>query len=297
MFLSFKRGITNNILNTIYKKNRIRRYTSFITGVFIMAVSFNLFFLPNNIVYGGVSGISIILRDVIDPSIFIALTSIILLITSLVLLGKEKTAKTVVGTLLFPIFVKLTANFSIFVESIGNIKTDDLLLVAVFGGLLSGFGAGLIFKAGFTTGGTDILNQIMSKYFKISLGKAMIAIDGIIVLSGVLAFKDWTLVMYAIIVLYIISMMADKVILGISESKAFYIVTEKQNEVKEYILENLGHSVTVFDARGGYSNDKEKVLMCVIPTKEYFKFKEGIELIDSEAFFVVTDAYEVSGGK
>jgi uncharacterized membrane-anchored protein YitT (DUF2179 family) len=297
MFFSLKKGITNNIMKTIYSKNRIRRYTSFVLGVFIMAVSFNLFFLPNNIVYGGVSGISIILRDIVDPSLFIFITSIILLMTSFLLLGKEKTAKTVIGTLLFPIFVNLTANFSVFVQSFANIKTDDLLLVAVFGGLLSGFGAGLIFKAGFTTGGTDIINQIMAKYFKISIGKSMIIIDGLIVLSGVLAFKDWTLVMYAIIVLYIISMMADKVILGISESKAFYIITDKQEEVKGYILENLGHSVTVFDAKGGFSGEKEKVLMCVIPTKEYFKFKEGIELIDNEAFFVVTDAYEVSGGK
>ena len=103
--------------------------------------------------------------------------------------------------------------------------------------------------------------------------------------------------MYGVIILYIISMLTDKVLLGISDSKAFYIVTEKEEQVKEYILNNLSHGVTIFQARGGYDNKKQKVLFCVIPTKEYFKLKEGIAAIDQKAFFVVTDAYEVYGGE
>ena len=86
-------------------------------------------------------------------------------------------------------------------------------------------------------------------------------------------------------------------LLGISNSKAFYIVTEKEAEVKDFILTNLSHGVTVFKARGGYENKKQDVLFCVIPTKAYFKLKEGISLIDPSAFFVVTDAYEVYGGE
>ena len=92
-------------------------------------------------------------------------------------------------------------------------------------------------------------------------------------------------------------MLADRVLLGISDSKAFYIVTEKEKAVKNFVLQKLSHGVTIFDAKGGYENKKQRVLFCVIPTKEYFKLKEGISEIDDKAFFVVTDAYEVYGGE
>ena len=114
--------------------------------------------------------------------------------------------------------------------------------------------------------------------------------------SGFFAF-GFTKFMYAIMVLYIMTVMTDRVILGVGKAKAFYIVTDKTTAVKKYIIDNLGHSVTIFDASGGYSKENEKVIMCVIPTREYYKLKEGINKIDNEAFFIVSDAYEVSGGK
>ena len=97
--------------------------------------------------------------------------------------------------------------------------------------------------------------------------------------------------------MYIVGVITDKVILGISESKCFYIITTHETEVKKYILNNLSHGVTVLDARGGYTGNVTKVIMCIVPTKEYFLAKEGIHAIDPDAFFLVTDAYEVSGEK
>jgi len=284
----------DSILKTIYKKDRIKRYFQFILGIFIVAVAFNLFLEPNNLVAGGVSGISIIMKQIfgIDPSLFIFISSVFLLLLSFLLLGKEKTIGSILGSLLFPLFVKLTSNIHVYID----IDNTQLLLSAIFGGVLNGFGAGLIFKAGFTTGGTDIVNQIISKYGKVSIGNAMLMSDGLIVLSGVFIFGV-TKLMYALIVLYIISVMTDKVILGISDSKAFYIITDKEKEVKEYIMKYLNHGVTIFDAKGGYTKEKQNVLMAVIPTKEYFKLKEGIHEIDPDSFFVVTDAYEVFGGE
>jgi uncharacterized membrane-anchored protein YitT (DUF2179 family) len=96
--------------------------------------------------------------------------------------------------------------------------------------------------------------------------------------------------------MYIISIITDRVILGISKSKAFYIITEHETEIKKFITQNLSHGITVLEARGGYTGNMQKVIMCIIPTKEYYLFKEGIEMIDKNAFFIVTDAYEVSGG-
>ncbi|MCI8568109.1 MAG: YitT family protein [Bacilli bacterium] len=292
----FKKKYKSNesIVKNIYKKFRIKRYISLILGLLLISIAFNLFLLPNNIVFGGVSGLSIITKKVLgwQPSTFILASSLLLLLISYAVLGKEKTIGSVLGSILFPIFVNLTANIPDFIK----IDNSELLLSAVFGGILYGLGAGLVFKAGFTTGGTDIINQIISKYRKVSMGNAMLMSDGLIVFCGVFVFGI-TKLMYALIVVYIIGLLTDRVLLGISDSKAFYIIANKDEEIKDYVLNYLNHGVTIFDARGGYSKEKEKVLMCVVPTKEYFKLKAGIHEIDKSAFFVVTDAYEVFGGE
>lgn len=287
-----KKKLDENILKNIYKKDRLVRYAQFILGVFLVASAFNVFILPNDIVYG-VSGLGVIFKSLFhwDPSLVILAGSIVLLTLSFLLLGREKTQKSVVGSILYPVAVKLTETLPNYID-IGN--TEPLVLV-LFGAVISGFGLGLIFKAGFTTGGTDILNQIVSKYFKISIGNSMFFTDGLIIVGGVFVF-GWTKLMYSLISLYIISVMSDKVILGISQAKAFYIITEHETSVKKFILEHLSHGVTVLDGRGGFTGNHQKVIMCIIPTKEYFIAKEGIQSIDPNAFFVVTDAYEVSGG-
>ena len=103
--------------------------------------------------------------------------------------------------------------------------------------------------------------------------------------------------MYSIINLYIVSMMTDKVMIGISSSKSFFIITSHESEIKKYIMDELGHGVTLLEGNGAFTGNRQKVLMCVIPTREYFVAKEGIHEIDPNAFFVVADAYEVYGNK
>lgn len=291
MFFSKKKE--ENILKTIYEKGKLKRYTQFIVGIILTAMSYNLFMLPSSVVYG-VGGLGVMFKKLFNwnPATVILIGSIILLILSFILLGTEKTKNSIVGSLLYPIFVSLTAWIPQYVKLDGA----DPILIVVFGAVMSGFGLGLIFKSGFTTGGTDILNQIVSKYFKMSLGTSMFFTDGIIIASSVFVF-GWTKVMYSIIALYIISIMTDKVILGISQSKAFYIITDHETDIKRYITNTLNHGVTVLDGRGGYTGNNQKVIMFIVPTKEYFVVKEGISQIDPNAFFIVTDAYEVSGGR
>ena len=168
--------------------------------------------------------------------------------------------------------------------------------MALFAGIINGLGAGLVFKAGFTSGGTDIINQIIAKYGHTSIGTAMLMSDGLIVVAGCFFF-GFTKFLYALVVLYLISLLSDKVLLGISNNKAVYIITDKEDEVKDYIVNYLHHGITMFNARGGYTKDKQDVLMCVIPTSEYIRLRDGIKTIDDEAFFVVTDAYESYGGE
>lgn len=285
--------VKETIIQQVYGKHKIKRLFELLIGIFLVAFAFNVFILPNDIVFGGVSGLSILVTKFVSitPSVFILISSLILLGISFIFLPLEKSLKSILGTILLPLFIQLTSNF----PSMLSIDTSDQLLMAIFGGFLYGLGAGLVFKAGYTTGGTDILNQIVSKYAKVSMGTAMMLVDGLIVVCGAFVF-GWTKFMYAILILYIISLLTDKVLLGISDSKAFYIITIKQKEISKFVIEELGHSVTSFDAKGGFSKEKNPVLFTVIPTKEYYKFKEGIRLIDKDAFFTVVDAYEVRGG-
>mgnify|MGYP001038245619 CR=1 FL=1 len=287
----FKKKITTENKKGYYL-HVIKRYIFVIIGLFVASCVYNLFLLPNDLVIGGVSGISIVTRELIQPATLILILNLLLLLASYFLLGKEKTLGSVAGSLLFPIFIGLTAN----INDVVAIDNSDMLLIAIFSGALFGSSLGLVLKNGFTTGGTDILNQIVSKYFNVSIGTAMLINDGLIVLAGGIMF-GWGIVMYAIIVLYIMSIVADKVILGISNNKAFYIVTSKDKMVKQYIIETLDKGVTTLIAKGGYSDASKNVLMCVVPTRDYFRLKEGISLIDNEAFFVIMDAYEVSGGQ
>lgn len=277
--------------NLVGKKHLIKRYIYFILAVFLLASSYNLFILPNNLVFGGVSGIAVMMKNLIDPSLFILIVNLSLLLISWFVLGKEKTMGTVVGVILYPLFIKITSN----IEDIIVLENVDILLTALFAGFFSGVATGTILKNGFSTGGSDVAAQIISKIFKVSMGKAYIFVDGLIILFGGI-YLGFMRVMYAIIILYIHSLMADKIILGISDNKAFYIITDKEEEVKKYVLDSLNHGVTILKAKGGYDGRKENVLLCVVPARHYFKLKEGISLIDSEAFFVVTDAYEVKGG-
>ena len=283
--------MNDNIVKSVYKKNKLLRISQFLCGVLLVAGAYNVFNKKCNLVYG-VGGIGLMLNKKfgMDPSIVILGCNIILLIISYIFLGKENTRNTILGSLLYPICIKLT-------EPLGNIDLGNLepLLITVCGALITGLGLGLIFKAGYTTGGTDILNQMVSKYGKMSVGKAMYFTDLIIIFAGIYVFSFPTFI-YSVLNMYIISLITDKVILGISQSKAFYIITEHETDVKKFITNNLSHGVTVLEARGGYTGNVEKVIMCIVPTKEYYLFKEGIQMIDKNAFFIVTDAYEVSGG-
>ena len=281
-------------MNKMVSKKKILNIFYFLTGIVIFSVAFTFFLLPHDLVFGGVSGLSIIFKDLfgINTSLFVLIASLILLVLSFIILGKKKTMGSILGSLLLPLFLAIMG----YVSELINYHNTDLFICSIFGGVFAGVGLGLVYKAGFTTGGTDILNQIIHKTIKISLGKAMFLTDGIIVTSSIFVF-GFTKFMYAVMVLYIITVMTDRVILGVGKSKAFYIVTEKTREVRRYIIDTLGHSVTIFDAAGGYSKETQKVIFCVIPTREYFKLKEGINRIDDDAFFIVTDAYEVYGGK
>lgn len=270
------------------------RYFMFIFGIFLYAFSFNLFYVPYNMVIGGSTGLSLIFKEWIgiSPSLFVAIVSYTLIVFSFIYLGKEATLKTIVGTILYPIFLEVTNRFIVYFDT----SLSAMLLISIYGGVFIGIANGIMLKTGYTTGGFNIIYQILNKYFDIAMGKCILIVNVIILLLGLYVFGIAS-ALYSVIALYISSIITDKVILGISNTKTFYVITNKPKDVKELIFNDLKHTVTEIDARGGYTNDKKKMLMSVIPTKEYFIFKEAIKEIDKNAFFLITDTYEVMNGK
>lgn len=289
-FRKQRRKKIDQVLESIEKKDLLKRYFLLALGCLIVAIAFNVFFKQYGIVCFGVSGLSIVAEHFGIPSVlFILVFNLILLVISYYTLGWKKTRNALVGSLIFPVFVALTEPLVPYI----HFKDVELLVVAIFGGVLSGIGYGLIYKTNFNTGGTDIICEIVAKYTKVSMGKAMWVSDGLVVLSG-LFISSWEVVLYGFLVLYMISFMTDRVVLGISQSKAFYIVTKQEEEVKTFLLSIADGGVTLVNARGGYSNTKETLLLGVVPTRQYFIVKEGLKEIDPSIFFLACDAYEVS---
>ena len=167
-----------DIIYEIENKNIVKRYILLIIGSLIYSIAYNVFFVPNNLVYGGSGGIAMIIKDYIDPSITIMTISIIAFILGYIFLGKRYAFNSLIGSLLFPLFVELTKNVSL------PVPTDDMMLIVICGSVLIGFATGLIGRAGLTTGGVDTVINIISKKLKISTGNAFLIVNGIIVLIG-----------------------------------------------------------------------------------------------------------------
>ena len=269
-------------------KNKIKTYTTVIAGLLLVALSFNLFLSPNNLVAGGVSGASILARELfgIKESVFFYIANFLLVLVSLRFLGIEKTKNTLLGSILFTVFISLTENIS------QRITFDlDILILAVLGGALSGIGYGLIFRNNFTTGGTDILNQIAEKYLKIPMGKSILMVDGPIVVLGLMVFGlEQTI--YSLIVLILISTLSNRTMFELNKNRVLYIQTDKVKEIQDYLSQNFYYDTTIMNMIGGYTRKKKKMILCTVSQKDYYQIKEGILLIDSESFITVTKAYE-----
>ena len=277
----------------IKSKNKILRALVFIFGTFLLAINYNLILLPNNLVIGGTSGLSVILKDIINPQVFITVTSFLLIIVSYFLLDKKTTWRNLAGAILYPVFIHLTVPLAN--KLLPYFTFESMFLTVLLSGFLFGFANGIIYKVGYTTGGSDIIMLVVSKYLKIQEGLANRYVNGIVILIGGFTF-GFTKLIYALIILFISTELINRILIGISDSKMFYIYTKENKKIEKFILEELGSGVTIFDSEGGFSKKARKILMCVVKTSDYYYFKEHILAIDPNAFLVVTDCYEVSGG-
>nr|WP_233275746.1 YitT family protein [Salibacterium aidingense] len=260
-----------------------------LAGSMILAVSYNLFLLPNRIASGGLSGFATIVYEVtgIEPALTLWSLNIPVFVAGILLLGGlTYGGKTLAGTLFVPLVIYLTRNVDAAVQ--------DPLLAALFGGIGVGAGLGLVFRAHASTGGTDLIAQIIHKYTGASLGACVFIMDGLIVTTSAFVFSlEYAL--YALIALFVTGKTIDVVQTGVGYAKVALIITREEESVQHVILNEVDRGVTRLTGEGGYTKEPKPVLMCVVNRTEVTKLKHLVQSVDSEAFVVVSNATEVLG--
>lgn len=285
----------NKVLKNVLGKNRISRLILMIIGVFLLGLNYNLFLVKNELVIGGMSGLAIVFNKLWswNNQIFIYASSFILLLVSFKVFGYKKTRPAIIGTVLYPLMVSLTAPLSNILAK--YFVFEDFITLIAFTSILYGFASALVYKMGYNTGGSDIIVKIMCKYLHMSEGRANL-ISNLVVIAFAGATLGVNKVVYAIIIIYVSSLIIDRMLIGISKSKLFIIETNKMQEVSDIIISEMHLGITILKAEGGYSNKKKDLLLCAVPTKNYYMFKEIILEIDKNAFFIINDCYDTYGG-
>ncbi|MDF2608322.1 MAG: hypothetical protein K0S34_2522 [Bacillales bacterium] len=268
--------------------SNIMEYLYVLIGSTIIAVSFNVFLRPNEIASGGISGLSIITEAVFnwDPAFVQWSINIPLFFVGTLLLGKQFGVKTFIGTIFLPLVIFLTKDL--------DAATNEPLLGALFGGIGVGLGLGVVFRGRASTGGTDLIAQILHKYTPISLGVCVALIDGLIVISAATVFTIEQ-GLYALIGLFVTSKTIDLVQVGVPHSKMALIITTKEKEVSDGILQEIDRGLTKLSGFGGYTSEKKLILMTVVETSELVQLKQLVKEHDPNAFIILMDATEVVG--
>ncbi len=285
----------------LFTKQWFKAWSLIILGSFILASGFVLFVDPHRIAPGGVYGIGIIIhhltRGMFDwapeglPIGAIGLVlNIPLTIIGIKLLGPRFGVKTVIGFILTSIFID-AQHYLFGYEPL----VENMLLSSIYGGVLIGFGLGLIFKSKATSGGSDIIAMIIAKYTRLPLGQLMIYVDSAIVLLALAAFKDWEIPLYSWIVIYITGKVIDLTIQGVSYDKTLFIVSDKYEQIREKLIFDIDRSGTLINGVGMYKGQEKKIIFTNVSRREVHMLRDFIEEIDPLAFITVIDANEILG--
>ncbi len=284
-------------------KKWISDYLLLLVGSLILAAGYVYFVTPHKIVPGGVYGIAIVVHYMtqgtfhfwpggVPIGLFGLVLNIPLTFAGIKVLGPRFGVKTVAGFVLTSAFIDGITYF----RPNGNVPlVDDILLSCVFGGVLIGFGLGLIFKSRATSGGSDIIAMIIAKYTHMQLGKLMIYVDSAIVLIGLLAFKDWHIPLYSWVVIYITGRAVDMVLEGANYNKALIIISKKHLEIKNKILADLDRGGTYLKGEGMFTGEEKQIIYTVVSRREVAILEEYISKIDPAAFITVMDTKEILG--
>ncbi len=278
-------------------------YALITLGAFILAVGFVYFISPHRIVPGGVYGISIVVHYLtegvfsfwpngIPIGLFGLLLNIPLTYAGIKILGPRFGMKTIVGFILASGFMDGIT----YLRPDGLVPlVDDVLLSCVFGGVLIGFGLGLIFKSRATSGGSDIVAMIIAKYTNMQIGQLLIYVDSAIVLMSLLAFHDWKIPLYSWLVIYITGKAIDLTLEGGNYHKALFIISKEHDKIKHKILVDLERGGTLLSGKGMYTNEDKQIIYTVVSRREVAIIEQYIHAIDPDAFITVMDTREILG--
>lgn len=267
----------------------VKKYSKILLGCLLISLGLNIFIIPSKLIPSGILGLTTMLSYGygFNNAALLVIINVWTLWLIYMIYDKDRLKQYLVPTLALPLFIYLTSYIHIDITS-----SVEELLIAIAGSFIMGYGYGLMYKEGFKTGSINILEDIYNDFAKKNTRILSRGFDVILVLVTMKIYGIEQ-ALYSTIVIVIIRYMTTKARIGISDSKAFYIITTKEKEIKKYLMEELHHDLTAFDAEGGFSKKKSRVIMTVISTKDYFRVKEGIQLIDPKAFISITDNFEV----
>jgi len=267
-----------------------KNYAIMTIGAIMTAFSIVVFLAPNKLAAGGVSGIATVLHYVSSFPIGVLslVLNIPLFILGITLQGKQFGIKSIYSTIVLSIFIDV---FN-FIQPV----TNDLLLASLFGGILSGLGLGLVFVAGATTGGSDIIATLLQKIFRhISMGRLLLITDLSVIAFATIVFKNLQTGLYSVIALYASSYMIDTLLEGVGYAKTVFIVSDNYMQIADSISIELKRGVTGLHGLGMYSGKDKTILMCTMKRNEIPRLKDVVRKIDEKAFVILADVREVLG--
>lgn len=287
--------MSNFFMNLFKTKSKTGGYivdgATYIIGSIVYAISVIVFTVPNNIAPGGATGVATVFHYLFGTPIgvVIALVNIPLFFIGIRKLGIISIARTIIATVLLSLVIDLFTPLLRPYE--GNV-----LLAALYGGVTAGLGLSLIYIRGASTGGSDLLAQILTRRFRhISIGKFILIIDFIVILIAAFVFKSVDSALYAIITIFSSSFVIDKVIYGGDVGKILFVVSKQSDKIAKEIMEKMNRGVTLLNARGAYSSLENEMLVCAVRRPEVYLVRDIIYTIDPSAFIMVGDASEIVG--
>lgn len=293
----------SNVRQSINEKKRLIRtrkildftknFILIVLGAYLISLSINMFLLPHKMTTGGASGIATILYYLsnIPMGITILAINLPLFVIAIVKLGKKFVIKTIFSTVLLSVFLELFKY-----DQVIQTTQIDLLMSCIFGGIISGIGLSLTFKAGASSGGSDLLANIIYKLTKIqSLSKVLMGIEIVIISGVIICFKDINLGLYSIIALFISTKVIDVIFDGIYNTKVATIITKKGDQIVESILSELGRGATITNSIGAHSGEENTTITCVITRNQIASLKQIIRDNDNRAMMYIANANEAIG--
>lgn len=278
----------------IFSAEWFRTYATLVIGTLILATGYTFFMTPYKIVPGGIYGISTILHYKFGFPIGMAALcfNLPLCVWGLKVLGKQFGVKTFVCFILIAVYADGLP--LIFGPDPFQLQ-DEVLLASIFGGVIMGIGVGLIFKTRASSGGTDVLTNVLHKITRRPIGMLQMVVDSVIVLAGLLVFQDWKVPLYSWLSIFLMGKVIDIVLQGYSSDKTFFVVSEKSEEIRYYILQELKRGGSIVPVKGMYNRQEKEMIMTVVNRREVVTLQRAIYKIDPNAFTTILDAKEIIG--